>query len=156
MPRETMQRTAADNDYLHKDFHGALSVGLDYLQKTYGPAAVKDYLRHFTLSFYAPVRNEIKNLGLSALAEHYRRVYDIEQADYTLDCNDDEMTLKVTACPAVTYMRQCGYPVAEMFVETVRTVNEALCEDTPFAAELVEYDEQTGRSVQKFYRRSAK
>jgi hypothetical protein len=66
------------------------------------------------------------------------------------------MTLKVAACPAVTHMRKCGYLVADMFVETVRTVNETLCEGTDFAAELVEYDPQTGKSVQKFYRRSVK
>lgn len=156
MPQEVMKRTAADNNYLHKDFHGALSVGLDYLQKTYGPKAVKDYLRQFTLSFYAPLREEIKKRGLSALAEHYRRIYTTEQADFTLDCDENEMTLKVAACPAITHMRKNGYLVAEMFIETVRTVNESLCEDMPFAAELVEYDPQTGRSVQRFYIRVAK
>ena len=90
------------------------------------------------------------------MAEHYRRIYTTEQADFTLDCDENEMTLKVTGCPAVMHMRKNGYLMAEMFIETVRTVNEVLCEDTPFASELVEYDPQTGRSVQRFYRRVAK
>ena len=50
-------------------------------------------------------------------------------------------------------MREKGYPVAELFVETTRTVNEALCEGTPFAAELVQYDDANGHSIQRFYRR---
>lgn len=61
--------------------------------------------------------------------------------------------LKVKACPAVMHMRENGYPVARLFHETTKTVNEALCEGTPFEAELAEYDEETGRSVQRFYRR---
>ncbi len=153
MAQETIRRTAADNEYLHKDFHGALSVGLEYLKATHGPEAVKEYLRQFTLSFYAPLRDDLQKRGLAALAEHYRRVYDIEQAEYTLDYDEDEMVLKTSACPAVTHMRKCGYSVSDMFVETIRTVNDTLCEGTPFAADLVEYDPQSGKSVQRFYRR---
>ena len=43
--------------------------------------------------------------------------------------------------------------VASMFYETTKTVNETLVEGTDFAAELVEYDDETGHSVQRFYRR---
>ena len=50
-------------------------------------------------------------------------------------------------------MRKNGYPVARLFHETTKTVNETFCEGTPYAFELVEYDMQTGRSVQRFYRR---
>ena len=49
--------------------------------------------------------------------------------------------------------REHGYTVARLFVETTRTVNEALCEGTPFIAELLEYDDETGRGVQRFTRR---
>ena len=63
--------------------------------------------------------------------------------------------LKVAACPAVTHMREHGYQVADLWVETTRTVNQQLCEGTPFACELLEYDDETGRSVQRFYRRAS-
>jgi hypothetical protein len=53
MTRLRMERRASDNTYLHKDFHGALSAGLDYLRLTYGG------LSHFPaptdLSFRSPV-----------------------------------------------------------------------------------------------------
>ena len=32
------------------------------------------------------------------------------------------------------------------------TVNQAICHETAFAAELTEYDDETGRSIQRFYR----
>ena len=49
-----MRRTASDNVYLHKDFHGALSAGIEYLHQRYGEDAVREYLRRFTLAFHAP------------------------------------------------------------------------------------------------------
>ena len=70
-----------------------------------------------------------------------------------LRLSEDELVVDVPRCPAVTHMREHGYKVARLFVETTRTVNEALCDLTPFAAELAEYDEQSGRSVQRFFRR---
>jgi len=39
MPKEAMTRRASDNVYLHKDFHGALSIAIDYLDRNYGEAA---------------------------------------------------------------------------------------------------------------------
>lgn len=148
-----MTRKAADNEYLHKDFHGALSNGIEYLDRQYGEAAVKEYLRQFADSFYAPLKTEICRRGLAALKEHIERTYKIEGGEVDIKFSEDEMTVRVKACPAITHMRSHGYHVARLFVETIRTVNEAICEDTPFAAELLEYDEQTGASVQKFTRR---
>lgn len=153
MPKETMRRLASDNVYLHKDFHGALSVGIEYLDTHFGPDSVRDYLRQFTRSFYAPLVEDVKKRGLTALREHFHRIYKIEGVDIDTTISEDELVIEVEACPAVTHMREHGYPVARLFHETTKTVNEALCEGTPFSAELVEYDEETGRSVQRFFRR---
>jgi len=51
------------------------------------------------------------------------------------------------------HMRQHGYKIAELFYETTKTVNEALCDGTPFAAELIQYDDANGHSIQRFFRR---
>lgn len=154
MAKLCIERSAADNVYLHKDFHGALSAGIEFLDQRYGEEAVRDYLRQFTLAFYAPLRRALNQRGLVALREHFQRLYELEGASFRVASTDDQMVLEVEACPAVTHMRERGYPIARLFVETTRAVNEALCEGTPFAAELVEYDEQTGHSIQRFYRRA--
>ena len=73
MPREVMDRRAADNVYLHRDFHGALSNALIYLEERFGPEAVREYLRGFALRFYAPLRAEIAERGLPAIADYLRR-----------------------------------------------------------------------------------
>ena len=70
--------------------------------------------------------------------------------DVEITLSPDGLMIEVRACPAVTHMRVQGYPVARLWVETTRTVNEALCEGTALQAELLEYDDETGRSVQRF------
>jgi hypothetical protein len=155
MTTEVMKRTATDNVYHHPDFHGGLSCGIEYLHQNYGVEAVREYLRTFTLSFYAPLREQLKREGLTTLKEHFTQLYNVEGGIAEVHCTPDELIVRVAECPAVRHMRKKNYPVARLFHETTRTVNEALCEGTAFSAELVSYDEQTGRSVQRFFRRPA-
>jgi hypothetical protein len=153
MAKRVMRRKAADNVYLHKDFHGALSVGLEYLKRKFGAEAVREYLRQFARAYYAPLRAALKREGLSALQRHWARIYKLEGGAIRMRLTPDELILKVRACPAVRHMRRHRYPVASLFVETTRTVNAAICEGTPFTAELLRYDQRTGASVQRFFRR---
>jgi hypothetical protein len=150
-----MRRTASDNAYLHKDFHGALSVGIEYIHRNYGPEAVREYLRQFAAAFYAPLTRDINTRGLVALKEHFEKIYRLEDAEIKIQFSEDELVVEVPACPAVTHMRKEEYTVAELFYETIKTVHETICEPTGFRAELLEYEPETGRSVQRFTRKKA-
>ncbi len=153
MAQESIRRSATDNVYLHKDFHGALSTGIAYLEQCYGAEAVRDYLRQFAATFYATLTQAIKERGLIALREHLERIYALEGGTIHVAFTEDEMLLEVEACPAVAHMRQHGYAVAPLFSETSKTVYAAICEGTPFVAEWLRYDEQNGRSAVRFNRR---
>ena len=153
MGKRVMRREASDNVYMHKDFHGALSTGIQYLEENFGEEAVREYLRDFANAYFAPLKEEVKQRGLPTLKEYFEELYEKEGGDVEITLSDGELVIRVSTCPAVTHMRQQDYPVARMFYETTKTVNEALVEGTDFAAELVEYDDETGRSVQRFYRR---
>jgi hypothetical protein len=155
MAKEIMDRRATDNAYLHKDFHGALSAGLEYLHVNFGEESVRDYLRQFTKSYYAPLIDDIRTRGLTALKEHFEKMYSIEDAEFECVYSGDELILKLASCPAVMHMRKNGYHVARLFHESTKTVNETLCDGTPYKAELLEYDYETGKSVQRFSRRGA-
>jgi hypothetical protein len=152
MAKEFMYRAAADNAYLHRDFHGALSVGIDYLDQTLGAAAVKDYLFEFARTFYAPLTSELKRRGLSALRDHYRRVFQLEggQVDFTESL--DELIVDVSESPAVHHMRRQGYPVARLFHETIQSVGAGICEGTEYESELMLYHEASGGYRQRFFR----
>ena len=148
-----MRRSAGDNEYLHRDFHGALSVGLEYLRENYGEQAVRDYLAQFARAFFAPLTDSIKQRGLVALEEYFRSIYDREGGEVEFARSEDELRIEVKTCPAVSHMREKGYPVATLFHETSASVNRAICEGTPFLAELLDYDEETGSCVQRFTRK---
>ena len=153
MAKQVMRRKASDNVYLHKDFHGGLSRGIQYLEDNFGEEAVREYLRDFTNTYFAPLKEQIRQRGLPALKEYFEELYEKEGGDVEITLSDDELVIRVAACPAVTHLRQEGYVVANMFYETTKTVNEALVAGTDFTAELVEYDDETGCNVQRFYRR---
>ncbi len=153
MSKQVMRREASDNEYLHRDFHGALSAAIEYLDRRYGEEAVRGYLREFAVTFYAPLIAEVRERGLAALKEHFVEAYEREGGEPEVQLTQDELVIRLRACPAVSHMRAHGYPVARLWVETTRTVNEALCKGTPFAAELTEYEEETGASRQRFHRR---
>jgi hypothetical protein len=148
-----MKRLATDNAYLHKDFHGALSDGLIYLEQRYGGKAVREYLRQFATAFYAPLTQSIRERGLAALREHLERTYALEGGDIRITGSADELLLEVASCPAVTHMREAGYAVAPLFGETSKTVYETICAGTPFACQWLHYDEATGRAAVRFFRR---
>lgn len=154
MTRQVMRRDADDNEYLHRDFHGALSAGIQYLHENFGEDAVRDYLWQFARAFYAPLTADIQHRGLVALEEHFRSMYSREGGDVQITRSGDQLWVEVRACPAVNHMRKHGYVVAQLFHETTNTVNRAICHDTPFDAELLEYDETTGAGTQRFYRRN--
>jgi hypothetical protein len=153
MAKEVMRRTAADNPYLHKDFHGALSAGIEYLHERYGADAVRDYLRQFASTYYAPLKAAVCERGLVAMNEYLEHMYATEGGDIRLNCSGDELVFEVAACPAVTHMHEHGYRVARLWPETTRAVYEAICESTPFAVEVLEYDDATGGTRVRFYRR---
>ncbi len=155
MSKLIMQRSASDNVYLHKDFHGALSCAIDYLEQNFGAGAVREYLWQFAHAFYAGLRARIAARGLAPLREHFERIYAAEGGRVRIEMTCDQLVLHVETCPAVAHMREQGYPVARLFSETSRTVNQAIVEGTGFCAELTGYDEATGRSTQVFRRRTA-
>ena len=155
MARDTMTRKAADNVYHHMDFHGALSTGIAYLEQRFGPEAVREYVRQFARKFYAPLIRDIRTRGLGALRRYLHLLYAREGGRIRMESSEDELLLEVRLNPAVAHMRRQGYAVAPLFLETSRTLFEALCEETPYAAQWIRGDGETGRCAVRFTRRPA-
>ena len=151
MSKKIMVRKAADNEYLHKDFHGAMNLALEYLRKRFGGGAVRDYLRQYAKSFHAPLTRQLRRRGLGALEDYIKKIYALEGAPVSVRRARDELVFKTRYCPAVQHVRRLKQAVSPLFIETERAVYGAICENTPYIHELVSYDRQTGRSVQRFY-----
>ncbi len=154
MRTKTLHRTANDNVYFHKDFHGALCVAIQYMQDRFGVKHVRKYLQNFTRKFYKPLNKKIKKVGLKALKQYFIKIYKTENGKITLTLNNDaELLLVVHKCPVISFLRGKKYKIPGAFIETTRTVNNTLCEGTKYAYKLIEYNPRDGYSVQKFYRK---
>ena len=136
---------------VHKDFHGALSFGLRFIEDHYGRDGVCAFLSGLAGSVYAPLVADIRARGLEALHDHWQAVFDLEDGGVTIAMDGGTLVLDVYRCPAVTHLRERGYAVAPCFCEHTRIVNEAVCRAAGYASS-VEYDQAAGRCVQKFWR----
>jgi len=135
--------------HVHKDFHGALSYAFEFLVEQYGEAGLRDFLTRLADTVYAPVVQDLREHGLPALENHWRRIMDLEDADYTIGMDGDALVLDVHRCPAISHMQTHDYRISEHFCEHTRIVNEAICDRAGYQA-TVEYDRAKGRCVQRF------
>ena len=141
-----MDVKASDNEYFHRDFHISGDRGLRYVGEKYGDDAVREYLRRFTESYFAPLIGKIKASGLSALKEHIENIYSIEKCpgNVTCDLENGVLSVKVSECPGAVYMKSCGYDPSKWYIENTRTVNRVIAENSGYEFELTSYDESNG------------
>ena len=151
---EQMVRHASDNKYLHRDFHGIMNLGIEYLQEQFGDDSVIEYLQQYTKVFHKPLIDKIKSQGLDALEAYFKNIYTIEEVpqDVSFEKTNYELIVKTAKCPAVTHIIKSGLEPAKMLIETTRTIGQTLADESGYAYELISYDENTGASVQRFYK----
>jgi hypothetical protein len=138
--------------YYHPDFHIAFNYGIEYLHKTYGEEAVREYLMKFAKAYFAPLKKALLDKGLLAIQEHYEKIYHIENAKYRLIISDNELIIHLSESPAVMYIIANGHTVSPLFQETVKTVNKEICDKTPYDCELVAYNNENGAYQLRFFK----
>ena len=136
---------------IHKDFHGCLSFGLKFLAENYGSVEVEEYLRQVARTVYAPLIQRLKSHGLPALAVHWKRTMDLEDADFRLYADDDVLILEVRKCPAIHHMEAHGYEIAPNFCESTRIINDEISRRGGYSTS-TEYDQAIARCTQRFWR----
>lgn len=154
MAVEKMERRAADNKYLHRDFHNHMNLGLGYILDEYGAAGVNEYFEDFTLRFYGPLIKAIKNEGLSAVAAEFVRVYDAEEAPDALSLSsarEGELWIDIDYCPAVRHMVKGGVSVSPIYSLTTSKVWEIICREAGVGYNMLAYDPATGAAQHLFY-----
>ncbi len=155
MGKLVMDRRAADNKYLHRDFHAAFDQGIEYLGMQFGDNAVREYLYKFGKEYYAPLIEEIKKDGLAALKRHIEKTYETEELPDALECklSDNELLVNIRECPAVQYMKSVGRTPSKWYKLSTSTVNEAIADGADLGFEMIDYDEKDGRASYRFFRR---
>ncbi len=137
---------------VHKDFHGALSYGLQFVENSYGPEGMHDFLTGLAQGVYKILCEDLRVRGLDALRDHWKAVFEMEGGEYEMHLEENTLVLVVKRCPAVSHMKEQGYAIATHYCEHTRIVNEAVCAAAGYAA-AVEYDQDAGFCIQRFWRK---
>jgi hypothetical protein len=74
-----MDRRAADNNTLHRDFHVSTDVGVSYVGELYGDNGVREYLTVFA-TVITRRSGRKRRLSVRALEDHILNIYEIEEA----------------------------------------------------------------------------
>jgi hypothetical protein len=136
---------------VHKDFHGALSYGIQFLVDNYGMDGLKKYLRGLAKSVYAPLAKDLKEDGLCAIRKHYEDIFTLEGGKFEFREEDDTLVFDVKECPAIAHMKAQGYEISPHFCEHTRILNEAICNEAGYSSS-VDYNQEEGRCVQRFWK----
>jgi hypothetical protein len=139
------------NKKVHKDFHGAFSYMLIYLEKNYGKKALKDYLLQVAKNVYGGLSEKIKRQELNALEKHLKKIFEIEDAKYKIIREDGKLILDVKCCPALKHMRKRGYPVMKKFCECDRVITGAICRNAGIKCN-IKHDQRKGKCIQEFFK----
>jgi len=70
-----LDQKVSDNVYLYKDFHGALCCGIKYIDGTFCPDAIIEYLQQVGETFCSPLTEALKQRGLAELEEHFKDIF---------------------------------------------------------------------------------
>ncbi|MCX7795755.1 MAG: hypothetical protein N2380_04470 [bacterium] len=139
------------NTKVHKDFHGALSCAFQFLEERYGKKDLQKFLERVGENCYLNLINEVKSNGLLALEEYWRRIFTLEEGIFEVERNNDSLTLKVKRCPAITHLKEVGYPIYKDFCIQTRIVNNIIARETNLICS-VESNQEEACCIQKFWR----
>lgn len=148
-----MHKSAADNEYFHKDFHSSLNNGIQYLGETYGEQTVRTFLKRFTNNVHRNTIEKIKAKGISAIEEQITDTYKKEKCTEVLKITKDadKTTVEIAYCPAVKHLTETGRTVTEWFSLTTEVIMQVFAESAGLTFEMEEYDVHTGKARYSFY-----
>ncbi len=135
-----------DHEYFHPGFHSSMDRGLFYILDHYGKNALKAYFHRFVKNVYWPVLEEMKQDPLGAIERKIRSTYESEKALDVLSLENDGkvLSVRVSFCPAVKYLRDKGLEVHPSFRYSTEYVMEALSEMAGLSFSMDSYDDETG------------
>jgi hypothetical protein len=147
-----LERNSSDNQYLHKDFHGALCYAVKYLDDTFGMDATAQYLAQVGTAVYKPLIEAVKKEGLIALERHFKHIFELEGGQAQFELKGDSLIIRVSKCSAITHLRSIGGLFSDRYCETTVKVNSAICEASGYQCSC-DYQPGAGCCEQHFWKK---
>lgn len=147
-----MKRRAADNTYLHKDFHQSMNILLIYILEHYGKGKLIEYLSAYARSYHKPLHDKLKGGDLRAMYDYLNEVYEKEKWPVRIEFDKikREIMFQQDACPGMTQIKLMDAEPCAFYHETYNTVYKTICDGTPFKYHLISFDIETGACKQIF------
>ncbi|OHB59851.1 MAG: hypothetical protein A2Y12_10705 [Planctomycetes bacterium GWF2_42_9] len=140
----------SDNEYLHKDFHGALCYAIKYIDERYGFEATNNYLQMVGKNIYPPLIARIKKDGLVALVLHFKNIFELEGGKVEIVYGGNRLTIKVHECPAIKHLRKTKQLYTHRYCETTVQINKAICQAADYNCTCA-YKPGQAQCVQQFW-----
>ncbi len=151
-----MERKASDNKYLHKDFHIALNILMNYIYENFGKNALINYLKQYAHAYYKPLNQKLESGKMDALSMYFKDIYEKEKWPVKITSGKNHVEIEQEACPGISHIVKNGSKPCPLYRETYNTVYKTLCEGTSFEYILKYFNDETGASKQLFIRKEAK
>lgn len=137
---------------VHKDFHGALSAGFEFLDKNYGRKVLEEYLVQLAENVYGKLIEDIKKKGLGELEKYWNKIFTDEDGKFSIERDENrKIKLTVRECPAISHMKKKGYKIYKNFCIQCEVINKIIADKTGYTSE-IEYDVRKGKCSQKLYK----
>lgn len=149
--KKILECKAADNEYLHKDFHGALCYAIKYLDDNFDEQATEEYLTQAAMSYFSPLIEKLKTDGLKALENHFRNIFTKEKGRFEIGYKDDKLILEILECPAIAHLKKRDLFFTDRYCLTTVVVNRTICKESGYNCSC-EYEPGQGRCIQKFWK----
>ena len=124
-----------DKGEVHKDFHAATNMTIDYIVDNFGEDALTTIFRKTATDVYKSIHNKLKQGDASELIEHLKHYFDRENGDYKISESNDTIICEVRKCPAVEHIIKSGLTLSPYFCRQTIEINKAICADTPWNTE---------------------
>ena len=116
----------------HMDFHRSTNGTIRYLRQKHGLAFLDEVFRRTAHDVYRSIHEDLMAGDPEQLVEHWSYFFDREGGAFDIERDGHTITLTVTRCPAVAYLKGRGIEPDEAFCRQTVKLNEALAEGTPF------------------------
>lgn len=136
---------------IHKDFHGALSAGFQFLDERYEKKILKEYLIQVAENLYKGLINKIKRNGIVELERYWKEIFTEEGGEFKIKRDKNKIILEVEKCPAISHMKEKKYSIHNDFCLQCKVINEVIAEKTGYIFK-IEYDVKKGKCRQEIFK----
>ncbi|OHB54181.1 MAG: hypothetical protein A2Y12_17040 [Planctomycetes bacterium GWF2_42_9] len=142
---------SSQNEYLHKDFHGALCYAIKYLDEKLGPDATSEYLKQIGKEVFSHLIAAIKSDGLIAIDRHFKKIFELENGKADFQIENNQLTINVSKCPAISHLKSTGQLFTDRYCLTTVILNKTVCEQAGYKCSC-RYKPYEGKCIQKFWK----